>query len=432
MTQPSRAVAASLLLLAILAIASLTLMPAPRGPALPTYCIFCGSLGGVDFTLNILLFVPAGLALLWLTGSWTTTTIIGAAMTLVIETLQWRFIPGRDASLGDLLANTLGTMLGAWLAVEFFRWVNASAAVARRLAGVFAVMTATVVSGSALLLLPVGARSPQFVQWKPVRLHTDWFPAAIVGVELNGKPIHAYEKLPVQSMIDTADGSLSVRVILQRPIAPSRRQAIIVNTANEWEEGFFVAQRVDDVVFRTSVAASRLRLRPILIGSKRAFALSRSGDGPTDTVFNVIAHSSTRSMVLSTSSAGNLSSVTFPRTVGLGWTLLLPWDVAVTTAWWPASALWIGLLLFPVTFFVFRATLGVRSDPDRRLAWWPAALALGILTVFPLMMGLSPPGLGEWTGAIAGVSVAGVLERWTAAHAPAILRADPQPEMVTP
>src|SRR5688572_6319026 len=117
-TQPSRRTTAFLVASWLIVIAVATLMPAETDVTLPASCVFCGQFGGVDFVLNIVLFVPLGVGLRWLLGSWLASGLVGAATTLVIETLQWRLIPGRDASLGDLLANTLGALLGAWLATE--------------------------------------------------------------------------------------------------------------------------------------------------------------------------------------------------------------------------------------------------------------------------------------------------------------------------
>src|SRR5512138_3613126 len=102
-TQPGRGRAALLVAAMLAVIAFVTLRPAEQFFTLPAYCVFCGTLGGVDFALNTALFVPLGLGLRRLTGSWRLSLVTGALITLLIESLQWRFIPGRDASLGDLI-----------------------------------------------------------------------------------------------------------------------------------------------------------------------------------------------------------------------------------------------------------------------------------------------------------------------------------------
>src|SRR5688572_14213784 len=97
-TQPGRRTAATFAAFGLAVIALATLWPASTTVTLPASCIFCGELGGVDFALNIVLFIPFGMGLRWLLGNWKTPTLVGAATTLVIEMLQWRLIPGRDAS----------------------------------------------------------------------------------------------------------------------------------------------------------------------------------------------------------------------------------------------------------------------------------------------------------------------------------------------
>ncbi len=124
------------MLAAALLVGSATLWPTDNPGSTATFCIVCGDLGGVDFVLNVVLFMPLGVGLRWLLGRWSLAALAGFGVTLLVETLQWRLIRGRDASLGDVLANTLGTIVGVWIAVEGPRWLNATPLVARRLARV--------------------------------------------------------------------------------------------------------------------------------------------------------------------------------------------------------------------------------------------------------------------------------------------------------
>ena len=69
--------------------------------------------GRAEFLANIALFVPVGLFLLLLFGTrlWWVGVIAGVALTSAIETAQ-RSIPGRVPDERDLVANTLGTVVG--------------------------------------------------------------------------------------------------------------------------------------------------------------------------------------------------------------------------------------------------------------------------------------------------------------------------------
>ncbi|MFE4950240.1 VanZ family protein [Leifsonia sp. NPDC056665] len=71
----------------------------------------------VEFTANVLLFVPVGLlfAVLLGRGRWWLAFALGVAMTLTIEFVQL-FLPARVSDARDLLANTLGTLIGIGIA----------------------------------------------------------------------------------------------------------------------------------------------------------------------------------------------------------------------------------------------------------------------------------------------------------------------------
>src|SRR5918998_1555401 len=105
-----RQVGRFLSLAGFLFIAATTLVPLPQQSAAsqitPLWCLVCGDYGGVDVINNILLFIPFafGLRLLGLRSQ--LVVAAGALLSLGIELLQWWVIPGRDASLSDLLTNT--------------------------------------------------------------------------------------------------------------------------------------------------------------------------------------------------------------------------------------------------------------------------------------------------------------------------------------
>jgi len=76
---------------------------------------------GLDVFNNVVAFVPLGFLLsAFLSGtrfrshSFWSTVFFGAGVSLTIEVLQY-FIPTRDSGTMDLLTNTAGTTIGAWL-----------------------------------------------------------------------------------------------------------------------------------------------------------------------------------------------------------------------------------------------------------------------------------------------------------------------------
>ena len=63
--------------------------------------------------LNVVLFVPLGaLAVLATARPWWWVTAGSALASVAIELVQWRWL-ARDGSSGDVIANTLGALVGA-------------------------------------------------------------------------------------------------------------------------------------------------------------------------------------------------------------------------------------------------------------------------------------------------------------------------------
>ena len=72
----------------------------------------------VEFAANVLLFVPMGLLFTLLLGPrrWWAALVIGVGATCFIEVAQL-FIPSRVSDVRDLVANTVGTLIGIALTV---------------------------------------------------------------------------------------------------------------------------------------------------------------------------------------------------------------------------------------------------------------------------------------------------------------------------
>lgn len=73
----------------------------------------------VEFTANMVMFVPFGLcvALLCPRKLWWCAVVAGAALSVAVELTQLVLLPARFATLSDVVANTGGALLGAALAL---------------------------------------------------------------------------------------------------------------------------------------------------------------------------------------------------------------------------------------------------------------------------------------------------------------------------
>jgi hypothetical protein len=127
----SRRLPKILLVVTVVAILAVTLWPNPEdgdgtpiaraivewlhAAGLPTAITF----EAVEFTANIVMFVPFGLFLAmsmrrWM---WPWTVVLGLAFTLLIEFLQAAFLPERFPTTSDLVANTAGALIGGALSL---------------------------------------------------------------------------------------------------------------------------------------------------------------------------------------------------------------------------------------------------------------------------------------------------------------------------
>jgi glycopeptide antibiotics resistance protein len=72
----------------------------------------------IEFTANIALFVPVGLLVVVLAGAhrWWLGPLVGASISSAIEFGQL-FLPERFATVNDVIANSLGAVLGTVVAV---------------------------------------------------------------------------------------------------------------------------------------------------------------------------------------------------------------------------------------------------------------------------------------------------------------------------
>ena len=77
----------------------------------------------VEFILNVAAFVPLSLlgSVLWPRLTWRDWTAIGFTSSFLVEVVQAVALDGRSATHSDVVANTLGTLIGAVLGLVVSR-----------------------------------------------------------------------------------------------------------------------------------------------------------------------------------------------------------------------------------------------------------------------------------------------------------------------
>jgi hypothetical protein len=387
------------LALSIVAILVATLRP--DGHTIPpgwTFALASGDEAAAELIQNLLLFIPFGAALVLLKGdvSWQRLLLSGLTLSFTVEFLQ-QWIPGRDPSLGDIVANGLSTLLGAALVWTVPRWLHSAAHRASWLSFAAAAVAATAWLGTGWLFQPTLPHTTYYDRWTPDIPQWPNYRGKVVWAELGSVPL---ADGPIGGAQDLGRTLLAAGAPLRiRAIAgPAPRASAPLLTINDaaYRDIFIVGVDRADllVVYRTRGAAltfSRPDLR-----ARGALAGVQPGD-----TFAVVVW---RDCINTTCGLG--------YTVGDGWKLIYfpehfpPWSQRLL------NALWVGGGLLGVG-------LWSRRHPASGAALLLAALTLAL---GPRMVGLNVTPVTEWLGALGGFAVG---LAWRGRHTVSSLRAPP-------
>ena len=390
------------------AILGLTLFPTP-GQAVfsartPLHCLVCGEHGGADVFLNLLLFTPLATGLRLLGCSWRRVVAISASLSLAVEVLQYYVVPGRDASLSDLLTNTTGAAIAAGIAPHLGRLLAPDRVLARRLFVGSVALWLGVLTLSAIAVMP----------WVPSgRLRNDCtrsfdspdtFSGTVRSVVLNGVLLPCDDELPgalpLRESLSRGEATLDVVALSGRPTG---RRTLI--HAVRVPRGFLVvlAQEGRSAAFTVPTLALRFRLYSPILRSPKAF--------PPREGIPVELHAGIhdRRMWISSSHSGKRRMVEVALSPSHGWSALLPWGIQMGRRLRLATAFWIGGLILPAAYWA-----GFIRNPVRGWAGVAAALAAG-LGVLPSLTGYAPAHWSEWLGGFLGAALGWALH-WSAAY----------------
>lgn len=344
---------AALLILAFGAILWLTLKPIPAQAEAteltPWICLVCGTQGSADVLLNIALFVPLGAALACLGMGRVGALLVGAALSVAIELSQATLIAGRDPALGDVLANSLGSLVGASLAMLGPRLWRPSVSGARRLALAAGLAWLAMLMATAWLVLPAPAPDPPVVLVAPDRPLVEAFAGRVLGVTVDSQPLR-----------------LGARVVTG---ALTERAAPLVELT--WPDSTVwarLAQLGQKGTFAVRLNATRLRLMTPEVRVHRAIPMA----GSIAAEFRGMLDGGV--MTAEVAVADSTHVQTRALTPGLGWALLLPFNYPLDHMGALPSAVWLALTLLPFGFWLGRS----RHPPAASIAAAIVLLALGI------------------------------------------------------
>ena len=377
-----RRLAEALLLLALLAIAGLTLGPAPIPDGVPVYrFVLLGSLA--DVLRNVALYLPLGAALALRGVGPRAGLAIAGALAAAIELAQFA-IPGRASSPDDVLANTLGAGLGLALVRTAPRWLTPDAAAARRLERLALSLWLANLVASAWLTAPALTPGPWFAHWNPALGSLVPYPGRLAEATLAGEPLPhgTLGDAPAARAALAAGEPLRVRLVSSGPSAGFEGIFLISDAADR--ELALLAIEGEDLVFRVRSRARALGLEPALLRARGAWRGAGAG-APV-------------ALEVSRAGAAWCLARDASRDCGLGFSAASGWSVLLPVLEFPAGAgawldaLWLAGLAFPLG-------LWWRRDAGSWCALAIAGVALGAL---PAAGWLLPTAATAWLAAAGG------------------------------
>jgi hypothetical protein len=383
--------------------ATLTSSPDPNGLAqlTPLWCIVCGELGGADIVANLLLFLPFAIGLRLAGLSWRHTVLVCATASLTIESLQLTVIPGRDASLSDVLTNTASGAIGAALAPWLPTAIHPSPSLAGRLLAAAAVVWLGALGASAWLVSPAVRTGVLQSDWAGATRDRDIFFGELRQVRLDGVPMPRNGPPPDSAALrrGLAAGrfSLEAEVNSGRPVLyPSWIYQLEAGGAKQL--ALFQVRRHAGVA--VPVRGGKLRLHLMTVTLPDGFP------GAAGVAVRLEASAAGGVVRLRSTYAGVTRSIELGLSPAYGWRLISPFEVGIGHGVRWFTALLLALSVLPLTYW---------------MAWgegWARGLALLVLpaglTLPSLAAGLPPVHWSEWAAVGAGAVAGWALQRGAA------------------
>ena len=389
-----------------------TLTPSTDTSSAGFWCIACGEFGGLDVLNNIVLFLPLGFAFALASGHRWRSVLACVVVTTFIESMQVRIVPGRDSSLSDLLANSLGGLLGVELALRRALLVRPRGRAATVLATAGAAAFGVVTTLTSLGLRPASIPRRLWLQWTPERASFVPFTGQLLEFKVNDVALPRSFWPPKSLRLDRMLAEPRWHATVTLETAGIRRgRSVIARIAEEYTVLVSIEQhrwdltceektRSSDFLFRSPRVALPDGLAPSGLTPNRVrFTCAREGN-------SLVAAMDDRQEVLRLSPS-------------LGWRLLDPFALALPRYLW-LGAIWLMALAFPAGYWIRCCTQDQTEDgaihrdssgaPSVAVGALAIALVIGLLIV-PVLAGTAPAAWWEWASAAVG-ALAGWRAAW--------------------
>ena len=255
--------ALALLAIAVAAIIAVTLSPGRswNTPGLFA-CIVCGQRGFADIILNVILFMPFGVLAALALGA-RPAVVIGAGLFSGLVELAQVGISGRDASLGDLLFNTTGALVGLLLVGTARAWFRPARIVQRVAAIAFALLVPGLIVTTGRLVHLSFPQSTWFSMWNPDLRHLSKYSGSVLESRVGPivlRPAEQLEPAARDSTLAALEAGQEIRVRAIAGTPPGGISALLAIYDDEAREILLIGPDQNDLVIRQRYISDELRL----------------------------------------------------------------------------------------------------------------------------------------------------------------------------
>ena len=420
-------------LLAALVIGWATLTPQLGPPKRPfVWCLTCGPNWLSDVIANVALFIPLGAALVYSRVRPLRALMIAAGASIAIEALQRVGVTiGRTPALADIIANSIGTGLGAWTmagATGIARQlIGATVGRSRTLLAAWTIVVSVMLAATAWAVAPaVRAPSAPSTDSSDDAVKPSWlstvpaspFVQSVLRGTVNGV------QLPVKTagqIIASVAPTDSLRITLLRQVIDEKDRRdkpitlVYVHAPTTMTEQVAMLQFANDLILRGAVNASRIGLQTPALRVRGVFALDSVLMWKTTRIEAVVAPGHLAVKVETPDARIGTVYDKLTLTPALGWTLIQP-IVGATAPIAPLlTVLWLVAWFLPGGLWLGRAITSQNVDGQRRLitrviasTLW-SAIPMGVAQLTVANVGVSRLSMWQMAGGVGGAILGAVV-----------------------
>ena len=322
---------------------------------------------------------------------------------------QYLSINGRDASVGDVISNSLGGAFGFAAAHYARHWLLPSRRAAINLALVWGGFWILIQLGSSYALAPSLPPTRYYGQVAREFENLATFKGSVISPTIGNTTVPDYGFAKTAEFRHNLARGESVSAIVV-PAGPTPKLAPIIRVADDRrQEIVLLAQLHRDLVFGLRTGASVLRLRGPLFILRDVFPTGSEDSSASDTL-RLSGRYDAKLVEMRATNRRESRDRALAVDPGLAWALILPcqWYFAGTTLEWILTRIWMALLLLPLGYWLaFASATGV---PGASRAGLLGALGAILLlwvgfAALPPHFGIPRASLASWVTAVAGLLI---------------------------